>query len=184
MRLIETDVSVHPNFAAGVAFDPGVRYRFERLPSQDQRAGAQSALEQIAQTALAKVGLLRAAESGDAGLSVLLGARSGTWIRDDEGRLYPSTGAFASPRFSFGIGIGVRSGYLGVRLPITYLHRHEISLILRDLRSARIVYETQAFHEGPWADTGVLYGVMLDAALEGFPRPAAAAVRVRREIPR
>ena len=182
MRLIESDVSAHSNFAT-VAAASGA-YRFERLPSQQSQAQAQAALEQIVATALAKVGMAPAADLGPARFSVQSSARSGTWIRDDEDRLYPSTGAWGASRFSLGIGIGSPSRSFRFMMPITYLHRHEVSLILRDLNTAQIVYETRAFHEGPWADAQVLYGVMFDAALQGFPRPPASTRRIRSEIPR
>ena len=60
----------------------------------------------------------------------------------------------------------------------------EVSLVLRDARSARVVYETQASHDGPWADNPTLWAALLDAALQGFPQAPAGPRRVVIEVPR
>ncbi len=182
MRLIESDVSAHARFSAADAAVSGASYRFERLPSQENQP--QARLEQIAEGALAKVGLMRTADAAQARFSVQINARSGTWLLDDEGRRFPTRGPYGSTHFSLGLGIGSSARFMGFNMHMTYLHRHEVSLLLRDLNSMQIVFETRAHQEGPWSDTAVLYGVMFDAALQGFPRPSAAATRVRTEIPR
>ncbi len=184
MRLIESEVSAHARFSPAAAPVGGASYRFERLPSQEGQPQAQAALEQIAEGALAKVGMVRAAAASQASFSVQAGARSETWLRDDGDPLFPSRGAYGSPRFALGLGMGSPSRSLGLSMRVTYLYRHEVGLIMRELSSMQIVYETRANQEGPWSDTAVLYGVMFDAALQGFPRPSAASMRVRTEIPR
>ena len=66
----------------------------------------------------------------------------------------------------------------------TPYYQREVSLVLRDARSARVVYETQASHDGPWADNPTLWAALLDAALQGFPQAPAGPRRVVIEVPR
>ena len=66
----------------------------------------------------------------------------------------------------------------------SYLYRSEVTLVLRDLRSMKIVYESQAKHEGPWPDRTIIYASLFEAALRDFPNPPAGARRVPIEIPR
>ncbi len=184
MRLIESEVSAHAKFSPAKAPISGASYRFERLPSQESQPQVQAELEKIVEVALAKVGLMRAADAAQARFSVQINARSGTWLLDDEGRRFPTRGPYGSTHFSLGLGIGSSARFMGLNMHMTYLHRHEVSLLLRDLNSMQIVFETRAHQEGPWSDTAVLYGVMFDAALQGFPQVAASPKRVRTEIPR
>jgi hypothetical protein len=181
MRLVESDVSTQSSLPAAADI-AAAGYRFERLPSQEIQPQAQAQLEAIVEQALARVGLLRSANAAAARYSVLATARSGTWVRNDEGDLYPIGSGYGGPRVAIGIGNLSRS--MAIMMPITYLYRREVSLILRDLGTTQIVYETRASHEGPWADTAVVYAAMFDAALSGFPQAPLGPRRVRIEIPR
>ncbi|MDH5206323.1 MAG: hypothetical protein OEW36_11745, partial [Hylemonella sp.] len=67
LRLIESEVESHAAQAPPAALATGQRYRFERLPSQADVVRA-AAIEAMAETALSRVGLVRA--DGAASLSV------------------------------------------------------------------------------------------------------------------
>ncbi|MDD2729258.1 hypothetical protein [Malikia sp.] len=169
---------------------PGDFYRIERRPSQRQDPAAQQeAIEAIARDALQRVGLRAAPEPLPAGLpaprwTVELGARSirlpqAPW--DEPGR--------AAFGMSLGIGHVGHHGSIGIGMPlfphvVPPYYQREVSIVLRDARSARVVYETQAAHDGPWADSPTLWAALYDAALQGFPQPPAGPRRVVIEVPR
>jgi hypothetical protein len=71
-----------------------------------------------------------------------------------------------------------------MRFPPPTYYRHEASLLLRDLRTGEVVYETSATHEGPWSDRDNVLRALLTAALKDFPNPPAGTHRVKVEIPR
>ena len=184
--------SVGPAGRAGEPTRPpaGARSRFERRPSQLQSPSLQQeALEELARQALERVGLRAAPEALPAGAAlprwtVELGARS---IRLP----YAPWDGPARPRFGVNVGIGhaFPHGSVGIGMPLsphltTPYYQREVSLVLRDARSARVVYETQAAHDGPWADNPTLWAALLDAALQGFPQPPAGPRRVVIEVPR
>jgi hypothetical protein len=81
------------------------------------------------------------------------------------------------------IGSGGMWG-LGFNFPPPTMYRREVSLLMRDLKSAQVVYETRAVHDGPWHDTDNVLAAMFDAALKDFPHPPAGTRRVNVEIPR
>ena len=192
---LENDVRSYADWSAGAAGEstrpaPGDRYRFERRPSQLQSPSLQQeALEELARQALERVGLRAAPEALPAGAAlprwtVELGARS---IRLP----YAPWDEPARPRFGVNVGIGhvFPHGSVGIGMPLfphltTPYYQREVSLVLRDARSARVVYETQASHDGPWADNPTLWAALLDAALQGFPQPPAGPRRVVIEVPR
>ena len=81
------------------------------------------------------------------------------------------------------MGLGAGIGFpLGMPDPPWY--RREVGLVLREAASGRVVYETQAFDEGPWLEPARAWPAMLDAALQGFPRPPQGLRRVDVPIPR
>lgn len=192
---LENDVRSYADWSAGPTGEaarpaPGDRYRFERRPSQLQAPAAQQeALEAIARDALARVGLRAAPEPLPVGAAlprwtVELGARS---VRLP----YAPWDEPARPSFGVSVGIGhvFPHGSVGFGMPLfphltTPYYQREVSLVLRDARSARVVYETQASHDGPWADNPTLWAALLDAALQGFPQAPAGPRRVVIEVPR
>lgn len=192
---LENDVRSYADWSAGPAGEatrpvPGDRYRFERRPSQLQAPAAQQeAIEAIARDALARVGLRAAPEPLPVGAAlprwtVELGARS---VRLP----YAPWDEPARPSFGVSVGIGhvFPHGSVGFGMPLfphltTPYYQREVSLVLRDARSARVVYETQASHDGPWADNPTLWAALLDAALQGFPQAPAGPRRVVIEVPR
>ncbi len=192
---LENEVRSYADWSAGIAGEsarpaPGDRYRFERRPSQLQSPSLQQeALEGLARDALARVGLRQAPEPLPVGAAlprwtVELGARS---VRLP----YAPWDEPARPRFGVNIGIGhvFPHGSVGFGMPLfphltAPYYQREVSLVLRDARNARVVYETQAAHDGPWADNPTLWAALLDAALQGFPQAPASPHRVVIEVPR
>jgi len=59
-----------------------------------------------------------------------------------------------------------------------------VSIIIRDLKSSQVVYQTKATHDGPWADHQTILRVMITAALQGFPNPSVLNRRVDTAIAR
>ena len=179
MRLVDSQVLAVANVPPGVQLQ-GARYRFERLPSQVSNPEAGIA-EQQAEQALAAVGLVR--NDAAAQLSVLVGFQGTQYLADPWGQPYPSTwGSISIGRgVSWGSGVGVG---MGMRFPPPTHYRREVSLILRDLKSGQVVYETRASHDGPWSDSVTIFATLFKAALANFPNPPAGPQRVNIEIPR
>ena len=188
VRLIDSQVLAISTLPANSPPMTGVHYRFERLPSQTLHAGAAQA-ETLAQEALARVGLTRDDEAGN--YSVLLGVGVQPYLSDGGG--YPLSqpwygaarpGGYGSIMWGSGTwGSGMGYG-MGMRFPPTSSYRHEVSLLLRDLRNGQVVYETRAVHFGPWSDTLNILPALLDAALRDFPNPPAGPRKINIEIPR
>lgn len=173
-RRIDSQVHTAQVQVNGAAPLAGARYRFERLPSQVHNPAAGQA-EQQAQVALAAVGLNR--DDAAAQLSVQVQARVTSFIADPWGR--PVLGVGMNGYWGHGMNMG-----LGMRFPPPTQYQYEVNIVMRDLRSAQVVYETQALHRGPWADAAVLFPVLMQAALVDFPNPPAASRQVNIDIPR
>lgn len=172
VRLVDNDVR---SFSTLPAIAPGsVTYRFERLPSQQSHSAAQDQLESIAQRALAKVGLQR--DDATAKYSVQVGARLQVDPRapwDDP--WYGGWGMYGYRRgayFGSGLGLGWSSPY----------YRREVSVVMREVATSKVVYETHAAHDGRWSDNDHVFPAMFDAALKGFPQPPPGARRVDVQI--
>lgn len=154
---------------------PVAGYRFERLPSQQaaEQIQAQLALEAMAERALAQVGMRR--DDAQAGYSVLVGARVQRENSDPWNDPWYGPGRFSA---SFGFGRrgppGFRAG--GVwgpgfpRYDSSYFRR-EVSLLMRDLPSGQVVFESHAMHESVSADSNAILPLMFEAAVSGFPNP-------------
>ena len=61
----------------------------------------------------------------------------------------------------------------------TPLHRRAVSIVMRDASTQAVVYETSAVHEDVWVSDPAVYGVLFDAALNGFPKPPEGPRQVR-----
>ncbi|HCY17315.1 MAG: hypothetical protein A2Z93_13690 [Curvibacter sp. GWA2_64_110] len=177
MRLVDAQVQAT---ATSTAIEKGGRYRFERLPSQAEQPRA-AQVEAIAQVALAQVGLIR--NDSAARYSALLGARvqpySADYWGDPLGRPGGSYGQIMIGTGSAGSMVG-----WGMRFPPPTYYRYEVSLLLRDLPSGLVVYETRATHDGPWRDENNILPALFEAALKDFPHPPAGVRQVNIEIPR
>ena len=177
MRVVDSQVLAVANVPAGMQLQ-GARYRFERLPSQVNNPEAGLA-EQQAEQALASVGLVR--DDAAAQISVLVGFQGTQYLADPWS--YP--GGWGSASISRGSGWGSGVGFgMGMRIPPPPQYRREVSLILRDLRSGQVVYETRAAHDGTWSDSTTIFATLFKAALAHFPTPPAGMQRVNIEIPR
>jgi hypothetical protein len=182
MRLVESSVRATPTAAAG-SIESGARYRFERLPSQLDQAETDS-VEAIAEAELAEVGLVH--DEAAPRYSVQVTARMQAFVVDDWGRPYDGGRVGTSIIFGtgvYGYGPGSMVG-MNMRFPPPSQYRHEVTLLLRELKTGQVVYETSATHEGPWNDRYNILRATLAAALKDFPNPPAGPRRVKVEIPR
>jgi hypothetical protein len=178
-RLIDSDVLSVAAVQPGTSLQ-GAKYRFERLPSQLNNPEAGLA-EQQAQSAMTAVGLVR--DDAQASMSVLVGFSGTTYLADPWGR---PVGPGWTPYGSIGIGSGFGSNFglgMGMRFPPPTHHRREVSVLMRDLKSGQVVYETRASHSGPWSDSGPIFATLFQAALANFPNPPAGLRRVNIELP-
>ena len=173
-RLVDSDVQA---FSQLQALPVPATYRFERLPSQQAYSAQQDKVEALAREALAKVGLVENPRSPYFSAQV-----------------YARTDRLLSPDYwydpfwgGWGGWGGWGSGFYGgisMRFPPPTEYRREVGLILRDIASGRVVYETHAQHNGVWSDDLPVFAAMFDAALQDFPMPPAGPRRINVEIPR
>jgi hypothetical protein len=199
MRIVDSQVSAFSQLqSAPEAAFKGATWTFERLPSQQQLEGAaaarQSKLEAMAEKALGDVGFARtslpAAPPGSGvaaqpSFTAQLSARIQRLERgpfDHEPLWGPGFGLPGRDYVVTGSGRVIPVGpWPRTELP---WYVREISVLLRDAKDKRVVYETQAKHEGRWADDEAVLPAMFAAALQGFPNPSAGPRMVNIEIPR
>lgn len=179
VRLIDSRVQAISTLPADATIAKGARYRFERLPSQAAQPGIEQ-LEAMAQDALAKVDLVR--DDGAARYSVLLGVHVNTYLMDATGR--PLGGLWGPGYGQLMIGNGGAMYGWGMRFPPATQYRREVSLVLRDLQTGQVVYETRAVNDNPWTDTSTVLAALFEAALRDFPNPPPGVRQVNIEIPR
>jgi hypothetical protein len=173
--LLDNDVQ---SFSGLTALPAQPTYRFERLPSQQSPAQAQ--LEAMADPALHKAGLRR--DDANPRYSVQVAAR-----------LRPVLSPWASPwdgwgwgGWGWGAGFAHRHrgfGHVGVfgRMEPPWYQR-EVDIIVRELDSNRVVFESHAGNDGPWLDNTEVFPAMFEAALNGFPAPPAGPRRVNIQL--
>ncbi|HEX7891001.1 MAG TPA: DUF4136 domain-containing protein [Ramlibacter sp.] len=153
-------------------------YRFERSLSQ-QVDPAQQALEALADPALHKAGLRR--DDAQPRYSVQVAART-------ERRLSPYGDPWDRWGGGWGLGFGSRHWGLGFGGPWprtdSYWFHREVSVVVRELASNRVVYETHAVNDGPWLDNRSVLPAMFEAAMQGFPNPPAGPRRVDIQVGR
>lgn len=180
MRVVDSDVVSVAAVPPGMSLQ-GAKYRFERLPSQVNNPEAGLA-EQQAQAAMTAVGLVR--DDALAQLSVMVGFHGTQYQADPWGRpIGPGWTPYGNVTIGTGIGSHIGLG-MGMRFPPPTHYRREVSLILRDLKSGQVVYETRASHDGPWSDSVPIFATLFQAALANFPNPPAGLRRVNIELPR
>ncbi|SFU92200.1 protein of unknown function [Polaromonas sp. YR568] len=181
LRMVDSDVTAFYSWKAAPPA-PGTPYRFERLPSQQAVGSQQDLVEGLTRTALAKVGM--ELNSPVARYSVQVVANTQVVER------YP----YDSPYDGFGFGApgvflggGSRGASVGLSFPMRFsepYYKRDLTLLMRDLGTNTVVFETRALHDGVWGDTLAVLPAMLDSALRGFPQPPAGTRRVNVEIPR
>jgi hypothetical protein len=183
-RLVDSDVRSVSSFKAV----PVAGYKFERTPLQQapDQASNQQALESMAEAALAKVGVKR--DEARPGYSVQVTARvRREWRLGNADPFNPLTlGAvqigvgFANVRMRGGF-----SGGFGMSFPRrdVLFYNREVSLLMRDLSTNQVVYETSAINDGVWADDNNILPILFEAAVSGFPTPPVGVRRVNIDLP-
>lgn len=169
MRVIDSEVQTTAALAADSANLTGAKFRFERLPSQAKLPRTQE-VEAMVLVALNRVGLVR--DDAAPRYSVLPGMRvqavsADRWERPI-GHPFSRRGPIVGP---------------DTRFPSAPRYRREVHLLIRDLRSGNIVYETHAVNVSSWSDTDAVLAAMLEAALQGFPQAPEGVRTVSVEIP-
>lgn len=158
------------SFSSLAALPAAPTYRFERLPSQ--QAPDQVQLEIMADAALHKAGLRR--DDANPRYSVQVSARIqpvlSPWASPWDG--WWGAG-FGGHHRGFGFGFGGRMS----NWESPWYHR-EVSVILRELATNRVVYETHASNDGPWSGSATVFPAMFEAAMQGFPAPPAGPRQV------
>jgi hypothetical protein len=168
------------------------RYRFERLPSQQQgqNAANQDALEKLAAAAMARVGWTQAAAGDSAPWTLQVQTIS-------SGPSYGIDPWWDNRAFFWGgWGVDRWRGHGQLALgwggypwgPMVYpppdpWFQREFSLVIRSGPQAGVAYETRALHESRWAASEAIWRAMIEAALQGFPTPPTGPRRVVIEVP-
>ena len=146
-------------------------YRLQLLPSQQAQAAALAPVVAQAQASLAGVGLQRDDAHGTLVAQIAAQARyiPDSWLLP--GSPYNPYGGLGGA-FGGGFGWGLRGGMVW-RDTGPSLHYRAVQLTLRDVGTGQVVYETSAKYEDVWVDDAVIYRMLFDAALSGFPQPPA-----------
>lgn len=175
-RTVDAYVQTTAARAPGAAMLASAHYKFERAP---QAAGqpAPERLEAMAQEAMARVGMVRDEVRPRIGVQVG-GSVNAYWI--------DGAGGYGRPGWTFGFGAGhaFRGGGIGFGFGAPMwdssipAYVSEVSVLMRDLQTGQIVYDTRARHDGPWHDTDNVLAALFVAALEGYPAPSQGSRRV------
>lgn len=179
-RVLDSQVQSVATPSAQASALQGARYRFERLPLQASQPET-ARLEALAEAALARVGLVR--DDHRPRISVQADVQVTRFWADPWGAPWP--GYYGPPgRFYFGVGSGWRGAGFMFGAPWwwdspTPAYAREARLVMRDVQSGQVLYETRARHEGPWHDSDALIGALFSAALQDFPAPPAGWRQVR-----
>ena len=156
-------------------------YRLETLPSQQGQVHF-PAVEAQAQHALARVGMIR--DDSRPSLVVQISAVA-RYARDYAS--WPYYDPYWGPRWGWGMsyGRGWGMGFGGSMMmmdgpPLEYYRA--VSIVMRDIKTQQIVYETSAQRQDVWTDDPAIFGILFDAALTGFPKPPEGPRTVRTVI--
>ena len=176
--VVDSDVK---SFSSIGTVAPGATYRFDRLPSQQADGARQESLEAMAGAALDKVGLRR--DDARPQYTAQIGARVTAGLSP-----WADPWLYNGP---WGYGYGGYGNY-GRRWyggpvfaqPSNPWYEREVSIVLREAGSNRVVYETRARNDGPYGNSTAILPVMFQAALQGFPNPPPGERRVDIELPR
>jgi len=183
MRIVENDVRAFYTWSAAPPA-PGTPYRFERLPSQQVIGAPQDALEERARAALAKVGMELNPAAPRFSVQVLVSTQVIERTPYNNGWGYDGFG-FARPGVF--LGAGNRGGSFGLAFPLGFsdtYYRRELTLLVRELQSGQVVFETRAVNDDVLGNTMPVLSAMLDAALQGFPQPPTVPRRINVQIQR
>ena len=167
-RLIDSEVR---SFRSGATELAAASYQFERLPSQQADAAAQTQRENWAAPVLQRVGLTLAGQAPR--YTVQLGVATEQVLRNDP----------IFPRRWGGMAGGGLFGAHPMLLPLEpSLYRFQVQVLLRDAQSREVVYEATAQHTGPWSDQANILPAVLLAAIRDFPQGAVGPSNVKVEI--
>ncbi|MDB5929821.1 MAG: hypothetical protein JWR60_1528 [Polaromonas sp.] len=183
LRLVQNDVTAFYSWSSAPP-GPGTPYRFERLPSQQAAVGRQDQIEGLARTALAKVGMALDPAAPRYSVQVRVSTLAiERWPYDDFGY-----SGFGFGRPGMFLGGGNRGAAFGMSFPLGFseppYYRRELMLLVRDLTTSQVVYETRSVSDDVQPETQAALSAMLDAALRGFPQPPPGTRRINVEIPR
>jgi hypothetical protein len=155
-------------FSSLTAVPSPATYRFERLPSQVQDPN-HAALEAMADPALHKAGFRRDDAAPRYSIQVSANAQR---------VLSP----YADPWDHWGFGFGGRGVGIGFGRPFGRMEspwfQRQVSVIVRELQTNKVVFESHASNDGPWLDNRSVLPIMFEAALQGFPNPPPGPRRV------
>lgn len=182
LRVIENDVTAFAHWS-GAPPAPGTAYRFERLPSQQVIGAQQDYVEGLTRSALAKVGM----ELNPAAARFSVQVRVSTQVVERLPYDRPGYDGFGFATPGVFVGGSNQGASLGLSFPMRFsdpYYRRELTLLMRDLSSNQVVFETRALSDDVQSDTLGVLSAMLDAALRGFPQPPAGPRRINVEIPR
>ena len=175
VRVVDSNVTAFSAWTAAPP-GPGTRYRFERLPSQQSANAQQDRIEALATTSLSKVGMALSPSDARYSVQVML--------------VTEVVQRYAEPGFG-GTGVSIGGGSFGTSIGLSFpigggasSYRRTVSILMRELSSQKVVFETRALHDGSGDDAFAVLPAMLDSALLGFPQPPAGTRRVNVEIPR
>ncbi|WP_367847581.1 DUF4136 domain-containing protein [Rhodoferax sp. WC2427] len=173
---VDSDVQSFANWTSAVPRPVG--FRFERLPSQQTDAAQQTAVEQLALPALAQAGLVL--DGPNARFSLQINTQmvtESTWS-NPYGPWGPRGPWLAGGR-------GLHGPFMGPLMPPMEVRSYQrlLSLVLRDLTTGQVVYETQARMDSRWPIGNDLLPAMVTAALHGFPNPPQGLQRITVDLP-
>jgi hypothetical protein len=169
-RMVGSQVESFVGTAGAVT---GATYRFERLPSQQSKIKAQERVENMAQAALQSAGL------------TFSDAHPRYSVQVDAHVEQFRSAARRSPQM---IPYAVNADGLPSYAPLMFVteppwYLHTVHIVLRDIASGQIAYETTGRYEGPWSDTAAIWPVVMQASLEGYPNPPQGDRIVTIELP-
>ena len=160
--LLDNQVQTFSHIAA-VPAQP--TFRFERLLSQ-QVDPAQAQIEALADAALFQAGLRR----DDA---------APTYSVQVSARVQRVLSPYAEP-WGVGFGFWGRHGGFGTGFPRmeSPWFQREVGIVVREVATQKVVYETRASNDGPYLDNTVVLPAMFQAAMQGFPNPPPGPRRI------
>jgi hypothetical protein len=169
-RMIDSEVE---SFSSTPPAIIGANYRFERLPSQQAQGDAQDQLERMAQDALSHAGLLRNDTQ----------ARYSVQIEVNVVQFQPINRRPPTFDRPFVAANGTVFYLPPMLLMEPAWYSHTVHLVIRDVASANVAFESTASFDGPWSDSANLLPAILEAALHGYPTPPQGLRKVVVELP-
>jgi hypothetical protein len=165
-RLIDSEVN---SFASTPPPLANATFRFERLPS-DAGSAAQDGIESMAKPALAKAGLVITDKQPAYSVQIQLERKVSLADPRNPGQPYRMDGF--GPPMRFGRESGRYAGGSGLFFNVPW-YQLTLQLVIRDVSSSVVVYQSSAVFDSPWSDTENIFPTLVEAALQGYPAPPA-----------